>query len=394
MALTLETTYKTITDLLSVEFCWRKSYDRGAGKIAGCASSYESRGAMCYPKCGGNTYRSNLDIEYCQTHCPSGTTDIGLHCRTNGHTYWRKPCCHRHCKYRCGWRRTCRWCCRPSACCGSCRSGFTNTGCTCEPSWTAQGRAYSPGKTKFDNGATGCSEPSYPDKKQTPLGQFCYPIPKAGYQCQLTACQQKCPPHMVSCGLGACALTAGNCASNIASMVIESSMAVVSTALIVASFGTATPAVGVGKAAAKTVVKASVQKAFKTGAKSALKSYQKSLAKDAVQKSLMKKVKDKLQVEVVKKFAKEVASEFLSNAAEVAVQETVAAFAKKSEDDMENFDYAEFDPTGVLGAASTTLDKDSSDIEEAAAWTEAVGTFDPTGWVGAAATFMHESCSV
>merc|ERR1719491_2682419 len=107
---------------------------------------------MCYAKCSSGYFRSSGDIEYCQKRCPSGTTDIGLFCRTDGRTK-QKGCCKTFGKCTVFSPR----------CCGGCSSGYTNPGCFCEPSWRKQSRKYSPGKTKYSRSATGCTDPRYPD---------------------------------------------------------------------------------------------------------------------------------------------------------------------------------------------------------------------------------------
>eukprot|EP00929_Paragymnodinium_shiwhaense_P088760 TRINITY_DN4907_c0_g1_i1.p1 TRINITY_DN4907_c0_g1~~TRINITY_DN4907_c0_g1_i1.p1 ORF type:complete len:659 (-),score=92.88 TRINITY_DN4907_c0_g1_i1:944-2920(-) len=191
-----------VSEILSQDFCWRKAYDRGVGKPAGCGPGYEQRGQMCYPKCPAGYFRSDGDIEFCQKPCPEGTTDIGLHCRTNGMTK-SKTCCG-HC-----WPNN--WCCR-TWCCGGCGPGWTNTGCFCEPSWIPQDRKYSPGSTKYTRSVIGCTDPNFPDgPKQTPLGHFCYPKPWDGYGCDLTACRENCPALLTSCGIGACSASKMSC---------------------------------------------------------------------------------------------------------------------------------------------------------------------------------------
>ena len=110
---------KAVTEQLATDFCWIKSYDRGVGIIAGCRSGWEERGAMCYKNCPSGGTRDWYDIEFCGFGCPSGSTNWGLTCRTNGWTK-SKSCC-----YALGicWAK----------CCGGCPAGHTNTGCFCEP---------------------------------------------------------------------------------------------------------------------------------------------------------------------------------------------------------------------------------------------------------------------
>ena len=123
MSTAMSVGYATVTNILATDFCWIKAYDRGVGIIAGCKSGWEQRGAMCYRICPSPSARHWHDIEYCGYPCRSGSTDIGLLCRTDGNTQ-AKTCCG-----RC-WPAD--WCCQ-TWCCGSCPAGWTNTGCTCEP---------------------------------------------------------------------------------------------------------------------------------------------------------------------------------------------------------------------------------------------------------------------
>ena len=237
-------------------------------------------------------------------------------------------------------------------------------------------RDYSPGKTKFDGGVTGCSG-SYPDRSMTPLGYFCYPAPKPGYKCWLTACRSICPAWMEECGPGACALSAEACGMNIGQMVLDVTSAVISTASLVASFGTS----GAG---GTQVASSGVRSTLKNAAKNALSNFKKKLAKLATKAALKSAIKKKIigvvesEIDVV-----------VGLAAGAIVQEILGS----TEKDMEEFDFTIFDPTGIASAVKTALEGGSS-IDQAAAWTSAVGTFDPTGWVAAAATFMKGGCDV
>ena len=78
---------------------------------------------MCYRICPSGGKRHWYDLEYCNYPCPSGSSNTGVTCRTNGWT--RGKSCFGTC-----WPGN--WCCR-TACCGGCPAGYTNTGCFCEP---------------------------------------------------------------------------------------------------------------------------------------------------------------------------------------------------------------------------------------------------------------------
>jgi len=217
------------------------------------------------------------------------------------------------------------------------------------------------------------------------LGYFCYPNPKPGYQCQLTTCQSICPSWMMQCGVAACSSSATTCSAHITQMVLDVGLAVVQTATMVATFGTA----GAG---ASQALSAQSRAAFKQAAKATINGFKKRVAekgvkdatREAIKKSMKKYAADHLEGTLTEAHA--------VNQAALATNAIVAQIEGSDEQDMEQFDFTAWDPTGVASAVSTSLDKDSSDIETAAAWTLAVGTFDPTGWITAAAAFMKGTC--
>ncbi len=136
------------------EFCWRKSYGRGVGKVPSqCADGQEMIGLLCYTKCsefdsGGFTYkRFGFD---CHQECSakalgSGWEDQGLYCRhlEYGRGAGRSPCT--GCS-GCSWGG-CSGCsdCSTSHCTSSeepngllcypkCSSGYSSFGCCiCRP---------------------------------------------------------------------------------------------------------------------------------------------------------------------------------------------------------------------------------------------------------------------
>jgi len=121
----LQAGYKTVTKILATDFCWIKTYDRGAGIPAGCKPGWEQRGAMCYRTCHGGS-RNWWDLEFCNWGCPSGSHETaGYWCRTNGGTRGKTNGC-------CGKCWPGNWCCRGCHC-GTCPSGYHSTGCFCEP---------------------------------------------------------------------------------------------------------------------------------------------------------------------------------------------------------------------------------------------------------------------
>jgi hypothetical protein len=76
-----------VSNAINVDFCWKDSYGRGAGKIPNqCPANKETLagGVFCYTKCHelGNYYRFGYD---CHQRCGSGFTDHGLLCYSGNH---------------------------------------------------------------------------------------------------------------------------------------------------------------------------------------------------------------------------------------------------------------------------------------------------------------------
>lgn len=69
---------------LAIDFCWKDSYDRGAGKVPEtCQPTQDKIGLLCYTKCPEGTARFAFD---CQSVCPSTFSDQGLYCRLSEYT--------------------------------------------------------------------------------------------------------------------------------------------------------------------------------------------------------------------------------------------------------------------------------------------------------------------
>lgn len=277
---------------------------------------------MCYRICPSGGKRHWYDLEYCNYPCPSGSSNTGVTCRTNGWTRG-KSCCG-----TC-WPRN--WCCRtvraaaaapratriraasasraspsprsflallpphPTSAAPARKTAHPKARVVARRSTFWRRRDYSPGVTKYSNAHTGCSNPRYPDKRWTPVDYFCYPAPKPGYRCQLTACQKMCPHWMVQCGPAACSSSAHQCGAHVGQMVVDVTLAMVETAALVASFGTS----GAG---AGQVLSAQTRTAFKRAAKSTIAGFKKRMAqkgvkeatKEAVQKAVKLYVKEHL----------------------------------------------------------------------------------------------------
>jgi hypothetical protein len=66
-----------------IEGCWISSYGRGVGRVmSGCPAGRQRYIALCYPNCP-STHPDIKDLG-CYARCPSGMTDDGLKCITNG----------------------------------------------------------------------------------------------------------------------------------------------------------------------------------------------------------------------------------------------------------------------------------------------------------------------
>jgi hypothetical protein len=76
---------------------------------------------------------------------------------------------------------------------------------------------------KYEKGAPSCD----PNSDYTALSAgLCYKEPKNNYECQLTACQQKCASGTVECGAGACAADQRQCGQGITDMVAAPLLAI------------------------------------------------------------------------------------------------------------------------------------------------------------------------
>ena len=190
---------------------------------------------------------------------------------------------------------------------------------------------------------------------------------------------------MTQCGVAACSADATTCGAHIGQMVLDVGLAVVNTAMLVATFG----ASGAG---ASQALNAQSRAAFKSAAKATIAKFKKRVAEKGVKDATREAIKKSMKKYAADHLEGSLTEAHVVNQATFAVNAIVEDFQSKDEQDMEQFDFSVWDPTGVASAVSTSLDNDKSDIDKAAAWTAAVGNFEPTGWVTAAAAFMKGAC--
>merc|ERR1719149_24154 len=166
---------------------------------------------------------------------------------------------------------------------------------------------------------------------------------------------------MTQCGVAACSADATTCGAHIGQMVLDVGLAVIQTATLIATFG----ASGAG---ASQALSAQSRAAFKSAAKATIAKFKKRVAekgvkdatREAIKKSMKKYAADHLEGSLTEAHA--------VNQAAFAINAIVEDFQSKDEQDMEQFDFSVWDPTGVASAVSTSLDNDKSDIDKAAAF--------------------------
>ena len=181
------------TTINTTPFCYKaKAYDRGVGSVPICRTGEYRDGLLCY------------------ADCRSGFHPVGSVCWARGSLTYTPG---RHCTYKLG-----------GLCVASapdrCRSGYHGDGiATCYID-----------KASYQNGVgRGPNSCAANDAMQAGL---CYPKPRAGFQCTVTSCNQRCAKGLADCGPAACASNANECAKAISNQVI-------STAFFLINVGTA-----------------------------------------------------------------------------------------------------------------------------------------------------------
>jgi len=330
-------------------FCWKKGGDAGIIPT-GCPDGYFRSLALCYVNCDP------------------------------GYDFFGGVC----------WQR--------------CDAGYVNHGATCFKNiirWYFK-------KSYIPNSIT-----NFSDRVPCPLGYY-RPTGSA-------LCYRDCKSiEMENCGIGACSSDSDTCVTTIIDMGIGALQSAVDIVSFVASFGAtsiAQPAKAVVNNAVKKVGKAAMKRMIKSSVKS-LKKFKKQIFSKAI-----KKVKDSLikagkkVVEVSKKSVKVVKDKFGDNFQEKVIdpsKDTIKSnvlgtictavfdqFMKKSEEE-EKKDYpAEIDTiasvldvVNIKGSVEACSDLSDGGNNCAKNVITGLSTFDPTGLLGLASTFMHPICDV
>ena len=169
---------------------------------------------LCYDVCSPGF--SDHSTPTCTRDCPSGYTDTGLTCHYNGQGSY-SPVHWDGCKSRAP-----KW--LGGGCIGgltedSCRAGYNKVLSMCyinvPPGFSGSG--LDPMKTGTYS-RTGRLPECTSDKENS--AGLCYPKPRDGYQCSLTACQKQCAAGTSACGVAACAVDTKSCAMGIVDMVM------------------------------------------------------------------------------------------------------------------------------------------------------------------------------
>jgi 16S rRNA C967 or C1407 C5-methylase (RsmB/RsmF family) len=178
-------------------------------------------------------------------------------------------------------------------------------------------------------------------------------------------------------------------------MAVNTGLAIASTAALIASYGTSSATTN----AQKVAVSKTQQQTLKQVAKANLKKFQQKLASGEIKKEIKKKVKEELKERLEEEFA--AAQENLEvalteSALDLATGGSVDAisenFEKGSEDQMDRYDFSEWDPSGARTAIEASMNGEDA-LTQAKAWVDVASNFDPTGWLAAASSFMHPKCS-
>lgn len=211
---------------------------------------------------------------------------------------------------------------------------------------------------------------------------------------------------MVECGVGACAISSSDCASQIVNMGVNVLMALVQTVALIATFGTSASVTGlIAMGKAKML-------AVRAAAKASLKGFQKQLARHIVQKTLKKRLKKTLSVKNIDKFIKRNIDEGIimektfiarkvipmtyahqavrdakqsgrvDKMADASIQATIELYLKQEERKLNNFDITKYDVTGISGAIKKSAQNQDA-LYQVSAWMNVVGLIDPTGVISA-----------
>lgn len=175
-------------------------------------------------------------------------------------------------------------------------------------------------------------------------------------------------------------------------MVASVAMAIGQSVLLVMTWGISGPAT-VGTKPLLTVAQ---QQGARALAKASLQKMQIRLA-DAVAQGLIKKAAVEATRNII---IKQGIKFYVSGVTQAQMQDQAPAQAfdaitaeilKKREQELDSFNFATLDLTGIATAAGATTGG-AHPVVEAAAWMRAASLVDPTGWVAAAAAFTNPMC--
>lgn len=195
-------------------FCWRQSYGRGAGEIAGaCPPGTEKDGALCYPL-PQKGYKGVGPV--CWQSCPSGFRDDGAFCakpaaygRGSGYAAWNEEKCKNENPTLGCEKNGAMW--YPK-----CQQGFVAVGCCicspqCPPDFGTDIGVSCTKKTYTRGAGTilECPPGLIRDETGGPAG-LCYPKCRPGFHGVGPVCWQDCDPNWVGCA-AACSKTSTDC---------------------------------------------------------------------------------------------------------------------------------------------------------------------------------------
>jgi len=353
---------KSFAALLAADFCWKDVWARPTtGRH--CKSGWYQGGSgldvgFCYRHCRGGYGRFG---DHCWESCPSNMNDLGAYCQRE---YW-------------------------GDCCANTWFGRACVRC---PKIQAKTKHvyHEPGCSVTSDHCSGCPGGYYA------YGWRCYKHKKAGYGChdwELT-CDRTCTDDAglaTDCG-AACSQGTAACVANTFDMVQGLIDAVVNTAVLVVSFGTATGAV-LAKNTAKNCAKAAAKNARRNAVrvsqsafKRQVREYRKKLIKDAIKDNMKGKLQEKAQNDLVA---------YAFSEAETLTEYYFRAFEDdkntNTADRMNKFTQ-DIDVTGISAAidGSTGANVDDAN-KQAANWLTVASFVDPTGITGAVAGFIKHS---
>lgn len=244
------------------DICWKDSYGRGAGVApSACRSGWERTGAdlLCYPTCRTGFYGVG---PVCWQECPAQFRNDGAFCakpesytRGAGFGYVplfeerataRQRCESEHGRGNCErslemYYPTCREGFKPVGCCvcsPECPQDMTDIGVSCAKQ--SYGRGV--GEGAFCQAG----------QEQDFQGGLCYPRCNPGTNGVGPVCWSSCPSdYPVDCG-AACGVSESACAFAIMEQVQSSADVALNVAALVATAGTATPAIRAAQTAGRT----------------------------------------------------------------------------------------------------------------------------------------------